>query len=119
MSKILVVDPDRESALLYCSALSAKSHEVKLAVTAQEALYITEEFQPEKIILELDIPGHNGFEFLYELISYRDWENMEVIVHSNLREDTFQRMFVPWDELGVSAYLYKPETTLQQLQSVT
>lgn len=114
--RILIVEPDTILARLYQSALTASGHEVEHASTAQDALYALEKSRPEKVILEIDMPGHNGLEFLYEFSSYTDWEGIKVIVHSILRPELFNRMKVSWSALGVYDYLYKPDTTLSALQ---
>lgn len=114
--KVLIVEPDIVLARLYQSALEADGHDVSRTGTAQEALYIIEKSRPDKVILEIDIPNHNGLEFLYEFSSYSDWDGIDIIIHTSLRPSLFQRMKVSWQYLGVSEYLYKPETTLAALQ---
>lgn len=115
--KILIVEPNTTLGRLYQSALEAKGHDVEYVCTAQDALFAIERSRPDKVILELDIPAHNGLEFLYEFSSYTDWSNIKVVVLSILRPELFCRMKVPWHEIGVCDYLYKPTTTLSQLQN--
>jgi DNA-binding response OmpR family regulator len=114
--KILIVEPDITLSRLYQTALSTSGHVVEYVCTAQDALYALEKSHPEKVILELDMPGHNGLEFLYEFSSYTDWSEIKVIIHTLLRQELFSRMKVSWSALGVSEYLYKPDTTLSALQ---
>jgi len=116
MSRILIIEPDVVLARLYKSALVASRHEVGHSTTAQEALHAVEKFRPDTIILEIDMPNHNGLEFLYEFSSYSDWVGIDIIIHTSLRPSLFQRMKVSWQHLGVIEYLYKPETTLATLQ---
>lgn len=118
MSHILLIEPDIVLAKLYQSALEASGHEVIRAISAQEALFAIEKSRPDTVILEIDMPNHNGLEFLYEFSSYSDWDGIDIIVHSALRPSLFERMKVSWSSLGVSEYLYKPETTLRDLQLV-
>lgn len=114
--KILIVEPDLNLARLYQSALITSGHEVDHVSTAQDALFALENSRPDKVILELDLPNHNGLEFLYEFSSYTDWAGIKIIVHSILRPELFRRMKVTWSALGVQDYLYKPNTTLSALQ---
>ena len=114
--KLLIIEPDAVLGRLYQSALEASGHDAQHVCTAQDALFAIEKSRPEKVILELDIPAHNGLEFLYEFSSYTDWSGIKVIIHTLLRPELFSRMKVSWSELGVSDYLYKPDTTLSILQ---
>lgn len=118
MTKVLLIEPDSVLARLYQTALETNGHEVKRASSAQEALFAIEESRPDTVILEIDMPNHNGLEFLYEFSSYSDWQGINIVVHSALRPNLFERMKVSWSHLGVSEYLYKPETTLASLQHV-
>lgn len=114
--RILIVEPDITLARLYQTALTTSGHNVEYVSNAQDALYIIEKSKPEIVVLELDMPNHNGLEFLYEFSSYTDWESIKVIVHSILRPELFERMKVSWLALGVYEYLYKPDTSLSALQ---
>ena len=116
MTKVLIIEPDATLARLYQSALETAGHKVGRANNAQEALFAIEESKPDTVILEIDMPNHNGLEFLYEFSSYSDWDGINIIIHSTLRPSLFERMKVSWRALGVSEYLYKPETSLAALQ---
>lgn len=118
MSRVILIEPSVELARLYQSALTASGHEVQRVSTAQEALFAIEEARPETIIVEIDMPNHNGLEFLYEFASYTDWEGINIIVLTSLRPSLFARMKVSWQDLGVSEFLYKPSTSLAVLQQV-
>ena len=120
MSKrsIVLVESDSRLADLYKSAIEAANSNVKVtvAVDAQGALHSINE-QTSLVILEIDLPDHNGFEFLYEFASYDDWKHIPILVLSRLRQTYFDPMMVSWEELGVVDYLYKAETNLQELQT--
>lgn len=118
MTKILLIEPDVVLARLYQTALETSGHKVDRVGSAQDALFAIEKSRPDTVILEIDMPNHNGLEFLYEFSSYSDWDGIDIIVHSALRPSLFERMKVSWLGLGVSEYLYKPETTLRDLQLV-
>lgn len=113
---ILLIEPDVLSAKLYALALTKSGHSISIASTAQEALNRIDKKVPELIILELDIPAHNGLEFLYEFCTYSDWIGIPVVIHSSQHPDRFNKMLVSWKELNVVTYLYKPDTSLADLQ---
>jgi DNA-binding response OmpR family regulator len=72
--------------------------------------------QPDLVILELQLVEHSGIEFLYEFRSYTDWQQVPVIIQSQVPPAEFADSWqLLHDELGVRGYLYKPRTSLTQL----
>lgn len=115
MAGILLLEPDALLARTYSRSLEAAGHTVHCQKDAQKALTILDENQIDIIILELQLAGHNGVEFLYELRSYPDWDDIPVMLHTMVpvAHPGLGRTF--WKELGISEYQYKPQTSLQQL----
>ena|SRR5579864_1807121 len=117
MARILLIEPDQVLAKTYHLALQQARHEVWHVASAQAAIDDTDALTPDIIILEPQLAGHNGVEFLYELRSYAEWQAMPVILLSSLPPKAFQVQLAAWDRLGVVAYYYKPQTTLAQLRT--
>lgn len=116
MSNILLIEPDRVLAESYYRALTAAGHLVVVVPSAQTGIMIADEINPEVIVLELQLIEHSGIEFLYELRSYVDWQNVPVIIHSHVPPGKFSGNWSQLhDHLGVAAYLYKPRTSLKEL----
>jgi DNA-binding NtrC family response regulator len=67
MTRILVVDDDPDIRGLLGEILGAEGFEVQLADNGQSALDATEECAPALILLDLDMPGLNGYETLPRL----------------------------------------------------
>jgi len=116
MARILLIEPDRVLAETYSLALIQAGHQVAACASAQAGVLVADQFQPELVILELQLITHSGIEFLYEFRSYPDWQDIPVIIHSMVvpREFNRSRQLLQ-AHLGVSQYLYKPQTSLQQL----
>ena len=71
---------------------------------------------PDIVIVELQLVDHSGIEFLYEFRSYVDWQQIPVIILTNVPESEFAgSQSLLRDDLNVQAYLYKPLTSLQKL----
>jgi DNA-binding response OmpR family regulator len=117
MSKILLVEPDKQMANIISRFLESHDHSVHICASAQAAVHATDTHQPEAVILELQLPVHNGIEFLYELRSYSDWQDLPVIVHSQVPPTAKGVSQMLWDQLGVQAYHYKPLAKLADLQT--
>ena len=60
--QILVVDDNRDSAESLAMLLEIKGHEVRTAHDGPEALKILAAFRPRLIILDIGLPGMNGYE---------------------------------------------------------
>lgn len=116
MSHVLLIEPNTLLSALYTESLTKVGFSVAAVTSAQAAINATDEHTPDVIIMELQIPRHNGVEFLHELRSYTEWRHLPVIVHTALTpgnladsEEALRQDF------NVAVILYKPTTTLGTL----
>lgn len=114
MTTILLIEPDTTLGATYARALEQAGHKVVVRQTADSAIAAMDQNTIDLVVLELNIALHNGVEFLYEMRSYPEWENIGVILHTNVREKQINE--AARKRLGIIAFLYKPKTTLVQLQ---
>lgn len=112
---VLLVEPDRLLAAAYRAALEEAGHSVVCSRSAQQAVYLADEKAPDVIVLEPQLPRHNGIEFLYELKSYTEWQDVPVIVLTALSPDVFTSFPVLQTQLGVVAVLGKSRTSLEKV----
>jgi DNA-binding response OmpR family regulator len=116
MSKVLLIEPDRVLQHLYSDHLKQSGHSVTSVYNAQDALTLADQEMPDVIILELQLIEHSGIEFLYEFRSYVDWQAIPVIINTIVPPTEFRDSYkLLMNELGVRTYLYKPHSTLKQL----
>ena len=114
--QILLIEPDTLLAQTYSKALKHSGHRVQVSATAQQAVHQADEHMPELVILELQLVSHSGIEFLYELRSYPEWQDIPVLVLSHVPPTEFVDSWnLLQNELGVKKYLYKPRTSLAKL----
>ncbi len=115
-SYILLIEPDRIFARTIQKALESNGFKVKVFHCGQDALIAANTTTPSLVVCEVQLVGHSGIEFLYELRSYSDWQNIPVIINSIVPPSEFVdcRQGLSRD-LAVAAYLYKPHTSLKQL----
>jgi DNA-binding response OmpR family regulator len=117
MADILLLEPDAVLAATYIRALEQHAgHTLRLTVSAQDAVYQVDERIPDVIIVELQLVAHSGIEFLYELRSYTEWQDIPVIIHSCIPPTEFaDSQELLHSRLGMLEYLYKPQTSLRKL----
>jgi DNA-binding response OmpR family regulator len=116
MSRILLVEPDAVLANTYRKALEENGHQVTTAHSAQSAIVGADKHTPDLVILELQLSGHSGIEFLYEFRSYQDWQAVPVLIQTQVPPSEFNSNWqILRNELGVANYLYKPHTSLKHL----
>ncbi len=115
MTYILLVEPDAVLAKTYCRAFERAGYTVMWTTHAQAAIDAADARLPAVIVLELQLAGHSGIEFLYEFRSYSEWQDVPVIVHTLVPFTEFGDMAALRNELGVGAYHYKPNTRITQL----
>ncbi|HMH30950.1 MAG TPA: response regulator [Methylomirabilota bacterium] len=116
MAQVLLIEPDHVLAKTYGQALVSDGHHVVAAATAQAGVQAADAVKPEVVVLELQLVEHSGIEFLYEFRSYQDWQDIPVLVQTQVPPAEFNENWrLLKNELGVRAYLYKPHTSLREL----
>ena len=99
----------------YIRYLENEGYAITWCENAQDGVAAADELHPDLVLVELLLAGHSGIEFLYEYRSYADWLNVPVVILSGVSQARSGVADAILKELGVSAYLYKPETSLDQL----
>jgi len=100
--KILVVDDDSNIAELISLYLKKEMYEAKIAGDGEEALSLYDSFAPDLIILDLMLPGKDGYEVCREI---RQRGTTPIIILS-AKTDTFDKVLGL--ELGADDYMVKP-----------
>jgi CheY-like chemotaxis protein len=65
--RILVVDDNADSAQSMAALQSRRGHETRIAFTGPEALSVAAEFLPEVVLLDIGLPGMDGYEVARQL----------------------------------------------------
>lgn len=102
---ILVIDDNPESVLLVQAALQEKGYFVSGATTGEKALETICLFQPDLILLDILMPGLDGFETCRRLRENESTRDIPIIFLSGLTE-TFDK--VRAFKTGAVDYLIKP-----------
>ncbi len=113
--RILLVESSSTLTKIYKQAFKQVGYTVDSANNAQAAINAADKNLPDAVVLELQLGSHNGVEFLYEFRSYPEWQAIPVILHSLVPPTEFQNNQIVYRQLRIADYLYKPQTSLQQL----
>ena len=84
--KILIVDDVPENLTLLATILSQEGHEVRRAPNGQLALSTAPRFQPDLILLDIMMPGLDGYQVCEELKANAETRHIPVIFLSALNE---------------------------------
>lgn len=113
--KILIVEDDKFLLKLYSEKLSREGFKIATATTGKEAINQISSSPPDLIILDIILPGKDGFEVLSEIKLNPKTKKIPVIILTILGEDKDIKM---GKELGADDYIIKTEFSVNELPGV-
>ncbi len=82
MGKILIVDDDPDVRMVLATTLEEAGHEIEEASDGLQVLDMARKTSPDAILLDINMPGMDGFQALEQLKSHRDSADIPVIMIS-------------------------------------
>jgi DNA-binding response OmpR family regulator len=114
MTKIAIIEDDPTINQMYRMKFEADGFEVQLADNGKRGVAMVEEFVPDMILLDLQMPTMNGAEALAKIRAH-DWgKNIPVIILTNLGEEEAPKEL---KELNIHSYIVKADLTPRQVVS--
>ena len=119
MSKILIIEDDKFLRELIVSKLAKENYDVLEAVDGEEGIKKIKEEKPDLVLLDLILPGIDGFEVLSQMKNDPAVFSIPVIILSNLgqREDIERGL-----TLGATDYMIKahftPGEIIEKIKSI-
>jgi len=112
MKKILIIEDDKFLRELITQKLLKEEFEVSEAVDGEEGIKKVKEEKPDLVLLDLILPGIDGFEVLFKMREDAVLSTIPVIILSNLgqREEVEKGL-----KLGAIDYLIKAHFTLGEI----
>ena len=108
MSKILIVDDDLTLRDMYAERLKKEDFDVSIAGNGKEGIHAAEKSKPDLILLDIMMPGMNGFDTLEEMRKIPELKSIPVIMLSALiQEDNVAKA----KKAGAKDYIIKSEST--------
>jgi DNA-binding response OmpR family regulator len=118
VAHIILIEPDRILAETYVAAAKHDGHHIVPCASAQAAVLAADQHRPDLVIVELQLIAHSGIEFMYEFRSYPEWHAIPLIINSQVPPSEFASNWQLFrEQLSISHYLYKPQTSLRELRA--
>lgn len=113
MSRILIIEDNEDLAFGLCNNLEIEGYEVRTAASGTEGIQQAGEFRPDLILLDLMLPGMDGFEVLNTL---RENGNTAPVLILTARGEEMDK--VRGLRLGADDYVTKPFGLMELLARV-
>ena len=113
--KILIIDDSFINNLLFSDILERAGFSVHTLNSGKKALSKTLIYKPSVILLDIMMPGVDGFEVLDQLKSNKETENIPVIM---VTADSKYESFVKARNLGAVDYIIKPIGAYELIRKV-
>lgn len=110
--KILIVEDDPFLSSLAAGRLEKEGYKVKVSVDGAQALKSIEEEIPDLVLLDIIMPGMNGFDVLRSIRGNPKTKDLPVMVFSNLGQE---HEIEEGKKLGADDFLVKAKFTLKEV----
>ncbi|WP_047193624.1 PAS domain S-box protein [Caldimonas brevitalea] len=112
--RVLVVDDNRDSADTMAALLVAMGHDARAVHDGKAAVIVAAEFQPQVVLLDLNLPGDSGFNVLHRLRAEPKVAPARIVAMTGYGQESDR---IRTAEAGFDAHLTKP-VGWEQLQAV-
>ncbi|MDO8572774.1 MAG: response regulator [bacterium] len=85
--KIMIVEDDPFLSSIASSRMEREGYKISVAMNGEEALTLLENNIPDLILLDIIMPGMNGFEVLKKIKSNERLKDVLIIIFSNLSQE--------------------------------
>lgn len=103
--RVLVVDDNVDSAKTMGWMMEMFGNEVHLAYTGPDALREAQEFKPQLVLMDIGLPGINGYEVCQTMRRMPELEDAVIVAQTGWGEREHKEMS---KEAGFDHYLVKP-----------
>ena len=119
MKTILLIEDDPFLVDLYTTKFKEMGFSIEVAIDGQEGLKKMETKKPDLLLLDIVLPGINGWEILGEIKRKEQLKDLKVVILSNLtqKEEVEKGL-----ELGAARYLikahYTPSEVVEEVKKI-
>lgn len=112
MTKIAIIEDDPVISQMYRMKFEADGFDVQLANNGKSGVALVENFSPDIILLDLQMPEMNGVEALEIIRKKEASKKTPVIILTNLGEEESPKQL---QSLGIHSYIVKANLTPRQV----
>ena len=110
--KVFIIEDDPFLVKAYKFAFQKQNLEVWVAQDGETAVSFLDRDIPDIVLLDLMLPGMNGFEVLEKIRANARWKNVAVMIVSNLGQPTDIEKS---KNLGVTDYKVKSDVNIEEI----
>ncbi len=114
-ARIIIVDDDREVQEIVTFALHRNGFEVEVASNGQQLQAMLAAHIPDLIILDVMMPGLDGYQIFGNLRKNPAMQHVPVIIMTAHAEDIYERISI---DLGAAVHITKPFHPLELVERV-
>jgi len=116
VAEILLIEDSPTDTHAYSAVLRSNGYAVQTAATGEEGIELAGKLQPDLILMDIVMPGVNGFQATRELRKNAVTADIPVIMLSTKDQDTDRIWGM---RQGATDYLIKPVTSEILIKSIT
>ncbi|HUQ24356.1 MAG TPA: PAS domain S-box protein [Burkholderiales bacterium] len=113
--RVMVVDDNADAASMLDLLLRSLGHETRVAHDGTEALKLAEEFRPDVVLLDIGMPGLDGYEVARRLRRLSASRPLRIVAVTGWGQDADRQRS---REAGFDLHLVKPVDTTELLQAL-
>ena len=103
--RILIVDDEPNIVVPLQFLMEQKGYQVRIAENGEAAIEAIETFKPDLVLLDIMLPGINGFEVCQTIRDNKDLGNIKIVLVTALGREIDMEKGIA---LGADAYITKP-----------
>ena len=103
--RVLIIDDEAETCRMLSTALELFGFETAFALSGLEALDMMNGFKPEAIVLDLMMPGIDGFEVARRVRANPQTQSVPIVVVTAMGEASAEQRA---REAGATEFMHKP-----------
>lgn len=104
MKRVLLIDDDKVVTAIYRNLLRAHGDQVEVAINGEDGFKLARSFQPDLILLDLDMPIMTGLQFLRRIRKDHGLRSTPIVVFTGT---TLRSRVLSAREAGASVVLHK------------
>ena len=114
--KVLVVDDSKTELVFLTDLLQKNGFSVRTAENADDAMRKLEEEQPDLILMDVVMPGQNGFQLTRAIVRNPQYANVPIILCTSKNQETDR----VWGmRQGARDYIVKPVNAAELLAKIS